>query len=48
MRLFCNVVVMIRRINSNSSHGNDYVLADTRQSQRQRCSNWQQFNIHWS
>jgi len=25
---------MIRRINSNSSHGNDYVLADTRRSQR--------------
>jgi len=32
----CNDVVMIRRINSNSSHGNDYVLADTRESQRRR------------
>ena len=25
----CSYVVMLRRINSNSSHGNDYVLADT-------------------
>jgi len=39
MRMFCNDVVMIRKINSNSRHGNDYVLADTRQSQRRR-SNW--------
>jgi len=28
-RMFCTVVAMIRRINLNSSHGNDYVLADT-------------------
>ena len=27
--MFCTVIVMIKIINSNSSHGNDYVLGDT-------------------
>jgi len=41
IRMFCNVVVLIRRINSQTTATatcNDYVSADTRQS-RQRCSN---------
>ena len=31
---FMNVVVKTWRINSDSSHGNDYILADTRHSTR--------------